>query len=337
MLAIAVVLFHSGTTLFSMKLIDGFSAVMLFFIISGFYMALILNGKYNSYGAFLTNRFLKLYPVYWVVLALAWMSPSTPFAGLSGSALAYWLFANIFVVGSHLTSVIINTPEGFGLLPFGRQIAAPEMTWGRLYIGPVWSISVEILFYLVAPLLVAAKGRFAKMAFMFAVSAVAYIYLRVHESAFIPWTYNFLLPTLYLFALGAVAWNIYDSERFKQFYTVRKAALAYTLMLAYVLLHVEYMTYVGLPLFGSGEIANLVGALVFMLCLPFAFELTAKSSIDRHIGDLSYPIYLSHTLVLQHAPWAAGLNPLVTTIGMSVLLSYGVMKPIDRYRAARVK
>ena len=46
-------------------------AVELFFIISGFYMSLILNEKYNTPDKiliFYKNRFLKLFPIYWTVL-----------------------------------------------------------------------------------------------------------------------------------------------------------------------------------------------------------------------------------------------------------------------------
>ena len=49
-------------------MIWGFDAVKIFFVISGFYMALILNEKYllktDSYKLFITNRILRLYPLY---------------------------------------------------------------------------------------------------------------------------------------------------------------------------------------------------------------------------------------------------------------------------------
>jgi peptidoglycan/LPS O-acetylase OafA/YrhL len=39
-------------------------------MISGFYMALVLNGRYGtgSYSLFITNRPLRLFPVYWVLV-----------------------------------------------------------------------------------------------------------------------------------------------------------------------------------------------------------------------------------------------------------------------------
>ena len=72
LLALSVVLTHS-CPICGYNVADGMIAVECFFIISGFYMALILNEKYVGPGStwmFYSNRFLKLYPVYWLVLLL---------------------------------------------------------------------------------------------------------------------------------------------------------------------------------------------------------------------------------------------------------------------------
>jgi peptidoglycan/LPS O-acetylase OafA/YrhL len=53
-------------------MVDGRQAVALFFIISGFYMAMVLNTKYqNSTLKFYGNRFLRLWPTYIIILVLA--------------------------------------------------------------------------------------------------------------------------------------------------------------------------------------------------------------------------------------------------------------------------
>lgn len=73
LLAISVVIAHSSS-IFGFDLVGGQIAVQAFFIISGFYMTLILNEKYiganHSYRLFISNRTLRLYPVYWVVFLL---------------------------------------------------------------------------------------------------------------------------------------------------------------------------------------------------------------------------------------------------------------------------
>src|SRR4051812_20298809 len=72
LLALSVVIDHSYPAL-GLTLVGGQVAVQTFFIISGFYMSLILDRKYvgpGSYGLFMTNRFLRLFPVYWMVWGL---------------------------------------------------------------------------------------------------------------------------------------------------------------------------------------------------------------------------------------------------------------------------
>ena len=72
-LATAVIIFHSSS-IFGIQSVGGQIAVQAFYIISGFYMALILNEKYiginNSYKLFISNRFLRIYPIYWIVFII---------------------------------------------------------------------------------------------------------------------------------------------------------------------------------------------------------------------------------------------------------------------------
>ena len=46
-------------------------AVQSFYIISGFYMALVLDGKYRRTGLFYSNRLLRLAPAYFTMMAIA--------------------------------------------------------------------------------------------------------------------------------------------------------------------------------------------------------------------------------------------------------------------------
>ena len=74
-LALAVVSTHTHQRLFPFDMITAYFAVKTFFVISGFYMALILNEKYltkaNSYKLFITNRILRLYPLYLTVFSVS--------------------------------------------------------------------------------------------------------------------------------------------------------------------------------------------------------------------------------------------------------------------------
>jgi peptidoglycan/LPS O-acetylase OafA/YrhL len=73
LLAIAVVTEHIGPSAVSFALIPGPLAVEVFFAISGFYMSLILTGKYHDRTTFYVNRFLRLYPTYLIVCVATWV------------------------------------------------------------------------------------------------------------------------------------------------------------------------------------------------------------------------------------------------------------------------
>ena len=68
-LATTVVVAHSSS-IFGFTFIGGVASVQIFFMISGFYMGLVLNEKYskNNLRAFYMNRFLKIFPMYLIVL-----------------------------------------------------------------------------------------------------------------------------------------------------------------------------------------------------------------------------------------------------------------------------
>src|SRR5438874_948988 len=73
-LALCIYFVHTGWLGGFAVFPDRFRAVYTFFIISGFYMAYILNKKYvgkkSSYFLFISNRFLRIYPLYWVIFLL---------------------------------------------------------------------------------------------------------------------------------------------------------------------------------------------------------------------------------------------------------------------------
>ena len=72
-LALCVVVGHASPL--GIPTLDSGLAVKTFFMISGFYMALILSEKYprtpEGRRLFYTNRLLRIYPMYFVTLAFA--------------------------------------------------------------------------------------------------------------------------------------------------------------------------------------------------------------------------------------------------------------------------
>jgi peptidoglycan/LPS O-acetylase OafA/YrhL len=76
------------------------------------------------------------------------------------------------------------------------------------------------------------------------------------------------------------------------------------------------------------------------VALPFVFNAFKDIHADRWLGDLSYPIYLTHLIVVGFvltfevpmAMWAA----LAATLALSISLLLLVDEPIDRWRQRRL-
>src|SRR4051812_1810715 len=69
LLASSVVFSHLGTVA-GLDLIGGWRAVQVFFMVSGFYMALVLDTKYRdlSYRGFISSRALRIFPAYYLMM-----------------------------------------------------------------------------------------------------------------------------------------------------------------------------------------------------------------------------------------------------------------------------
>jgi len=80
--------------------------------------------------------------------------------------------------------------------------------------------------------------------------------------------------------------------------------------------------------------------------VPFGFLLLRSNPIDGFIGELSYPIYISHYILigvvgkffrLQGGTWNMFIMTSVVTIIVSLILVQLIDKPIDRYRQKRLQ
>jgi hypothetical protein len=77
LLALAVVIEHTGSSRLHGISLGGAMAVQAFYIVSGFYMALVLNQKYNFPGStrlFYLQRYLRLVPMYWLTIVCVLIS-----------------------------------------------------------------------------------------------------------------------------------------------------------------------------------------------------------------------------------------------------------------------
>src|SRR5205807_2232460 len=79
--------------------------------------------------------------------------------------------------------------------------------------------------------------------------------------------------------------------------------------------------------------------LLIVAACPLLFAVSRGSRYDSLIGELSYPMYLTHLLVYKtmesYAPYSLtddGLTYVAGTIAFSAALLWLVVMPVDRYR-----
>jgi len=74
-----------------------------------------------------------------------------------------------------------------------------------------------------------------------------------------------------------------------------------------------------------------VVSIVLLLTMPFAFELLKNNRYDRCIGNLAYPIYVGHFMIINHLSWRLpGAWQLPAIILVAVVIGHGLMEPLEK-------
>ena len=157
MFALSVLIFHSGM-LFNYNIANPRIAVFSFFIISGFYMALILDKKYksgNSKFLFWSNRALRIFPVYWITLTVLFIFILLKFyfhIGTEDNAITHYLtYAPKTSPAEFYFNLLNFISRNITLIISVDYIRVNNSVPGYLLILQAWTLQVELLFYLVAP------------------------------------------------------------------------------------------------------------------------------------------------------------------------------------------
>lgn len=349
-LALVVVIAHSSP-IFGCRSVGSVVAVETFFIISGFYMSLVLNEKYvNENGAFrlfISNRLLRLFPVYWCVLLLiilfsivkgiysdgsSWGSLSNHaayFSTMGADSIFLIIFSNVFIFFQDAMMFLGLGENGHLFFSSSFETTTNPMHI-FLLIPQAWTLGLELLFYLLAPFIVRKKtGLILCLIFCsLLLRYVLYQYGLRHE----PWTYRFFPTEFVFFMLGSLSYTIYKFIRKKKIKPVYC-----TILWIFIIVFTIFYSHVNFP-----QKENLY-FLLFFLSLPIIFHHTKNIKIDRYIGELSYPIYISHIFVLNiitafkiPIPFGQGLTLSVFTILFSILLNEFVAKRIEKTRQSRL-
>jgi peptidoglycan/LPS O-acetylase OafA/YrhL len=350
LLAAAVVITHSRPV-FGLTLTGGLVSVQAFFIISGFYMALILKEKYTGLGAyktFLVNRFLRLYPGYYIVM-LAYSLPLVvvliqhrnfgPFNAyaeyaneLPFSSLLFPIFANLAIFGQDVIMFLKFSSDSHALQFTTTFWTSTPRVHQFLVLPQAWSLAIELTFYLLVPFIVRLKTIY-----LIGLTGVSLL-LRLFMFSVLglntdPWTGRFFPTELALFLFGVLSYRLGSGYRLLKIPTIVPKIAFYSCVLLIVF-------------FPQVQLNEWIFYAYLILAIPMIFDWTKKNRFDRIIGDLSYPIYISHLLVLWVLAAKIFYDSIgdryiaICTIAGSVVVSIMVnmiTKPIEEYRQRRVR
>ncbi len=334
---------HAGP-LFGYTIANSHLAVVIFFIISGFYMALVLDTKYTGKRAraFLGNRFLRIYPLYLTALFAMIVLASIKFffhVGSPDNAILHYLtrapHQSPIQFAAGLANYILRNATLIGTWDYITPI---DTGVGYLLVQQAWTLQIELLFYLAAPVLISLRPRI----FLAAATVYMFVYFGIAKSFRLPPTLTVMvLDHFYFFLLGIIVYR-YLYKRFKDINSWIPQA-SFLFLIGYLLLYRFVSFPVDLPRLTTNDIVFVLAAAAL---IPFIFIYTKNNTLDRRIGELSYPVYIFHFIIikaLSNIGRFHGQSPVKTivaiaaTVAVSSAAVWLIDRPLDAYRQRRIR
>ena len=196
-------------------------AVQIFYILSGFYISLILNNNsYKSYKNFILSRYLRLFPIYFLCLL-------TTFIFNKGNTIYHTnlikdnidIFSSIFLVFTNITIIFQDLVMFLGINKNSIQFVSdynnsfPRPLFHYLYLPQGWSLGLELSFYLLAPFIL-SKINIKKILFIIILSLSLRLILVQNKLSLDPWSYRFFPTELVFFLFGSISYIIYEKKIF---------------------------------------------------------------------------------------------------------------------------
>ena len=300
LLAINVVAFH----LLDVRFI-GPLAVYSFFILSGFLMTLIMQKTYGyttiGLKRYITNRFLRLFPAYWLLLIIT--------------------ISCIFFIGQDYVSSVHSSmliPRSLSELLANIFMFFPRGTDYPSRLSPAaWALTIEMFFYFLIGL---GFSYNKKTTMLWLVISVLYLLYQNFYLGVLGFEYGSIYSASLPFALGAVVFHFQG--------TLAKFNIPTSLFLSLFVTNIVFL--------GSAELyvdkqaiwkLGIVGTALNMLFTVFLISNLYRlkisknlRNIDKEIGDLSYPIYVFHWTAAALCSWLLFRDNVELTMVQSIIV-----------------
>lgn len=250
--------------------------VDFFFVLSGFVIALNYVDRIQTTGDFLTflkKRFIRLYPLLFyteVVFVIAnLLGEKSAFKNVGGMGLGYYLYTSLDALTFMGSSTV-----------FGGWISNNY---------PSWSISAEMISYVVFGLVVLALPRLKYPAFAL-IGLLSAVFIHSRGEYLLAYDYGYVRGLL-CFSLGIFTHRLLREKRYQL--SAFEIPFLLFLILAMYLVHLwdlnlwklafPFIFSIGIVIFASSS-----GVVTQML----------SSKPFQYLGKISYSIYLNHAIVL---------------------------------------
>ena len=307
LLALTVIFSHADPRV---SATSGLVAVECFFVISGFLITMITTGTYAGRPRdFLVNRFLRIYPLYWVCTLLA-------------------LALVIAIPQVHTFNHTLVIPHYFRAIGWDIIIFYPTVFQHRPILSLAWSLGTELWFYLIIGLVTASRPRLTFWCLCASLIG-AFVFIRFWHFAF----YGSPVGNAYAFFLGSWCWQWKDRIQLSPHIAVITAFAAIAIVIA------AFGPYMGARIVNVA-FSPLIAAAFLIALYQLKVELPSSlTGFCNWLGRLSYPMFLTHfplLALLQVEGFTRGLVLFFYCAALSTLLSATLLlvveSPIDRLR-----
>ena len=315
-----------------------------FFVLSGFSITLVLGEKYRSADQnFFRRRFIRIFPMYWLVLISTLLFSAISFflfedPSLLRSFVAHWqdldfgpklwiVFTNLFIVGQEAFYFFKFNYINGGWERSLKFIDGNPPIHTFLFVSQAWAISYMIYFYLLAGWFNRLQSRWLMLMAVISLGARFYAYSQGYQ--FDPWLYRFFPFEFFFFMAGMLSCRLYFRYREHQWFR-QLGFPSWIILVGASLLYDAWKT--------DYLMKQWLFYFLLIIALPAAFNALKKFKVDRLLGDLAYPMYISNFLIINvlmlteyRQEAVLMISIILLTLLFSVFLLKGFQEPLERW------
>lgn len=303
-----------------------FPGVPIFFIASGFLISMSFHTN-PDLKSFFKNRFLRIFPALWVCVLVSLLVVT-----VFGYADYFWLKG---VFWQWLAAQVIAFSSLAQILGGGifSEYGTHDLN------GALWTLSVELQFYLLLPFLFYMIGRatskFASLAIAFAGSLVIYLVTISYWSEGlidnrVLIAYTSVFPHLFVFLIGVMTYLYF--ERVKGLLVNKFGGwIAAYIAMRLVLWWAGYVEYWAVE--KNVLVLLATKTLLAGVVLSFVFSFAGLSHRVLGNNDISYGVYIYHMVVINVlVEWGfvGGFLPLAIAIILTMVIGYLSWRLIEK-------